>query len=278
MKAARFFGSMALLLAVGAAPAAAEFFPGPPGVAVDLPTRPGVTQRYALFAPDEPPRATVVLFVGGQGAVNVPDRTGPTWQQRGNFLSRSRELFRRRGLMVAVVDAPSDRRDGLGDFRASAEHAEDMAAVIADLRRRTSGAPVWLVGTSRGTISAANVAARLQGAKAANGLVLTSSVTRPPSARRAPSYQTVYDTDLAAIGIPTLVVYHRTDGCYVTPSADAPALVAKMTKAPKTELLGFEGGDPPLSDPCEALAAHGFLGIEERVVNAIVDWILTFRA
>ncbi len=44
----------------------------------------------------------------------------------------------------------------------SAQHAEDIGKVIADVRERTK-LPVWLVGTSRGAISAANAASRLTG-------------------------------------------------------------------------------------------------------------------
>jgi hypothetical protein len=42
--------------------------------------------------------------------------------------------------------------------------------------------------------------------------------------------------------------------------------------------LLFEGGDPPQSGPCDALAAHGYFGIEERVSNAIADWILAAKS
>ncbi len=60
------------------------------------------------------------------------------------------------------MEVPSDHKTGYGygAFRASQEHAQDIAGVIVALRREAS-VPVWVVGTSMGTISAANVAARL---------------------------------------------------------------------------------------------------------------------
>jgi len=39
-------------------------------------------------------------------------------------------------------------------------------------------------------------------------------------------------------------------------------------------MLMFEGGDDPISKPCQARSAHGFLGIEEKVVDATVRWML----
>jgi hypothetical protein len=39
------------------------------------------------------------------------------------------------------------------------------------------------------------------------------------------------------------------------------------------EIMLFDGGDPPRSGPCQALSEHGFLGIEDRVVDAIAGWM-----
>ena len=35
----------------------------------------------------------------------------------------------------------------------------------------------------------------------------------------------------------------------------------------------LSGGDPPKSDPCEAMSQHGFLGIEGQAVDAIAKFI-----
>ena len=48
-------------------------------------------------------------------------------------------------------------------FRAGA-HAADVRAVVAEVKRRYPGLPVFIVGTSRGTVSAAHLAAALHGA------------------------------------------------------------------------------------------------------------------
>jgi pimeloyl-ACP methyl ester carboxylesterase len=254
----------------------------PPAMAadavVDLATRPDVTERYLAVTPLKPPKAAVILFPGGQGVLNIPDKPGPTWAQNGNFLVRARGLFRDHGLFVAVLDAPSDRKGsrGLGEFRIAPELAEDIAAVIADVRRRSGNVPVWLVGTSRGTISAANGASRLTPPRGADGLVLTSTATvHGGGLRPAPGqFESVYEVDLAAIRLPTLIVSHRNDSCVGSPPGDGIALQRKLTAAPRTEIVFIDGGDPPRSEPCEALAAHGYLGVEAKAVDAIVNWIL----
>jgi hypothetical protein len=249
---------------------------------VDVAVRPGVTQRYLALAPQGPPKAAAILFTGGQGVANIPDRPDPDWARQGNFLVRSRELFRGHGLFVAVIDAPSDRKGpgGLGAYRIAREHAEDIAHVIADVRKRSAGVPVWLIGTSRGTISAANAAARLKPPRAADGLVLTSTLTgkAPGRSARPGVAETVHDFDLAAVRVPVLLVYHRDDACYRTPPGDVPGLQEKFSAAPRTAAIAISGGDPPRSEPCEALAAHGFLGREAEAVEAIADWILRSKS
>ena len=58
--------------------------------------------------------------------------------------------------MVAVIDAPSDQGDKMNAiFRMSKAHADDIGAVAAYLKKEKD-VPVWVVGTSMGTFSAAN--------------------------------------------------------------------------------------------------------------------------
>lgn len=229
---------------------------------VTLPTRPGVTQPFYVTRPAGAPVASLLLFAGGDGRL-TPYR--PADLQHGNFLVRSRNLFVDQGFLVAVIDVPSDQSAGMGGFRLSPEHATDIAAVVRWLRQ-AAPAPVWLVGTSRGSISAALGAASVSGIR---GLVLTSSVTR--DARAEPG--TVFAVDLARIAVPTLVVNHRDDGCFAAVPADAARLLAALAQAPAKEAQLYDGGTPARTKPCEALAPHGYYGIEPQVVAGISDWI-----
>ncbi len=138
---------------------------------VDIPTRPGATQRMILLSPPDA-KATVVLIPGGHGGLQLSPDGSMKWGA-GNFLVRTRQLFADQGLIVAVIDAPSDRQTPpfLGGFRQRAEHAADLKAVIAWLRENAK-LPVWIVGTSRGTQSTAYVATELEGSEGPDGIVL----------------------------------------------------------------------------------------------------------
>jgi pimeloyl-ACP methyl ester carboxylesterase len=233
---------------------------------VDIPTRPGVTQRMLVVSPQQP-KAAVVLFPGGHGGLHIFPNGSMKWGEP-NFLVRTRNLFAEQGLLVAIVDAPSDRQNPpyLGGFRQRPEHAADIKAVIAWLREQ-SKVPVWLVGTSRGTQSAAFVAIQLGGPEGPDGLVLTSTMLTDDKGRPVP------EMALGKLRVPVLVVHHEQDGCRHCLFSDMPALTAKLRNAPRQELLTFKGGST-VGDACEAQAYHGFNGIETDVVAKIAAWIL----
>lgn len=249
---------LVVLLVLGCGAYAAE-------KAVDIPTRPGVTQRF-LFLPAADAKAAVILFVGGHGGLQL-DSGGRPRTLRNNFLFRSRELFAAQGLTVAVIDAPSDRQSEpfLNNFRQTPEHAADVQAVIGWLKAETK-LPVWLVGTSRGTQSAAAAAVALAGGGGPDGVVLTSTILVDRRGRPVP------DIAIDTLKIPVLVVHHEQDGCRSCLYSDVPLLMRKLAKVPKTELVTFRGGENH-GDPCEALAYHGYNGIESDVVARIAAWI-----
>lgn len=248
--------------------------PGGPGAfaqqvrTVDVPTRPGVTQRILVITPDKA-KAAVILFPGGDGGVTL-EADGRIPKLAGNFLVRSRQLFVDQGLTTVVIDAPSDRQSYpyLSGYRQTAEHVADVKAVIAWLRTQAN-IPVWLVGTSRGTQSAGYVATQLPRTDGGpDGIVLTASVVRDPRSRALP------EMALDRVRIPVLVAHHRQDSCRVCLFSDVPLLMDKLTAATRRELLVFDGGIN-VGDPCEARAYHGFNGIEREVIDRIADWITT---
>ena len=232
---------------------------------VDIPTRPGVTQRMIVLTPAAP-KAAVVLLAGGHGGLQIAPDGSMKWGA-GNFLVRSRQLFAEQDLAVAVVDAPSDQQAPrfLEYFRTTSAHVADLKAVIAWMRD-TTGLPVWLIGTSRGTQSAAYAATQLAGADAPDGIVLTSSILSDRSSLPVTAMA------LRDIRIPVLVVHHRQDGCALCAFSGVSFLMGKLDNAPRKQLLAFEGG-VSTGDPCGAYAHHGYNGLEPEVARQIAAWI-----
>ena len=232
---------------------------------ISLETRPGVQQKFILIQPEKPV-ASVILFAGGHGRLGLEGPSDFNWG-RNNFLVRTRDLFAEQGFIVAVVDAPSDKQEKPGmlfGFRDSDEHVTDIDHVIQYLKSKTD-LPVWLVGTSRGTESAATNA--INSKQKPHGLILTSSMSVENHKGTA-----LTEMDLDKITLPTLITAHEYDGCSKTPPEGAQEIKEMLTNAKKVEVKMFSGGDET-GKPCKAKSYHGYLGIEESVVSHISQFI-----
>ena len=232
---------------------------------ISLDTRQGVQQKFILIKPEKPV-ASVILFAGGHGMLGLEGQSDISWG-RNNFLVRTRDLFVGKDFIVAVVDAPSDHQEKPGmffGFRDSNEHVIDIDHVIQYLKKQADF-PVWLVGTSRGTESAATIA--IDSKQNPHGLILTSSMSVENDNGTA-----LTEMALDKITSPTLIVAHEADGCRVTPPEGAQEIKEMLTKAKKVEVKMFSGGDET-GRPCKAKSYHGFLDIEEKVINYIANFI-----
>ena len=236
---------------------------------VTVPTRSAVTETYLLIRnpPSATPKVVVIAFVGGFGAIDLatlggkgmPLKFGPNT----NFLIRVRNDLVDADFAEVVVDAPSDKlAQGMSDeFRLGPDHLTDIRAVLADIKKRFPDAKIYLMGTSRGTISAAALAAKL--GDTIQGVVLTSTVTNRD--KHGPGLSTF---NFASIKIAVLLVHHRDDGCPMSPYYNAERLSESFP------LISVSGGDPPQSGPCDPQAPHGFFGKDAPVAQAMKNWML----
>jgi hypothetical protein len=193
--------------------------------------------RAVLIKP-KAPRASVILLPGGNGAINAGDN-GDINGLKGNQLVRTRHAYAARGLAVLVADAGTDLNSAV----------QYMAAIKR---------PVTVIGTSRGTIRAAEGIAR--GARP-DALVLTSGFLSAESG----SGQNVMSILGSPSSLPrTLVIHHRQDSCRAT----LPAGVEPFVKwsAGRARAVWVSGGASE-GDPCEARAYHGFNGLDGQVVG-----------
>ena len=226
-------------------------------VVADLPTSLG-TQR-AAFLPAPTARATVILLAGAEGVVQI----GPGGESGNrNFLIRTRNLWAPYAINAVILGSPDNR--SLSGQRSQPAYAAALGVAV-DFARSRSNVPVWLVGTSQGSIAAVNGGARLGGKVA--GVVLTSSVSQQNL-----SGETVFSAGANAVAVPALVVANSRDSCRSSPPSDAPALLAAMAGSPRKEMTLFDSSAMQ-SDPCEPLSPHGYLGIEASVIQRIAGWI-----
>src|ERR1043166_3706751 len=217
-------GMAALLIGLACVPAAAD-------ETVDV-----GGSRAVLIRPAAP-RASVILLPGGDGAIRAGDN-GDIQGLRGNQLVRTRHAYAARGLAVLVADAGTDLKSAV-DY---------MAAIKR---------PVTVIGTSRGTLRAAEGIAR--GARP-DALVLTSGFLSPDSG----SGSNVMSILGSPAALPrTLVIHHRQDSCKATLPAGVDPFIKWSAGRARVSWLtgGVEEGDP-----CQARGHHGFNGLDGQVV------------
>jgi len=224
-------------------------------------TRPGVRVGYWLMVRPGA-SATLMLLPGGEGSIGAAKGREP---RSKNFLVRTRDMFAAEGFNVAVVGRPSDRDDLDLNFRAGSAHVEDLR-VIADRLGRELGKPVWIVGTSRGSVSAAAAGAKLDPPLIA-GIVLTSSVTYSRQGAAVPGLP------LMDVRVPVLVMHHKRDACRDCDPREAHLITERLTGAPVKKLLLVDGGGGESGNVCEPMHFHGFIGMEAEAVKAISGWI-----
>jgi predicted alpha/beta-hydrolase family hydrolase len=243
--------------------------PAAAGQTYRVEVRPGVQLPWFAVWRDDAV-ATVVLFSGGAGGMGrlAP---GAAWPGSNNFLIRTAPLLAQHPFNIVIMGRASDTRDLDLATRTGATHLADNQAVLRAVRQH-SGAPIWLVGTSRGTVSAAELAIH-DDEHLVSGLVETSSILAPGATG------SLTTLDLARIRVPTLVVHHEHDACRLCPPSGVDAVVSALANAPiKARRFVAGGEDQAQGNPCEALHNHGYRGIEPQVVELIADWIVQPRS
>jgi hypothetical protein len=232
---------------------------------VDLPLTGGDRQRV-LYASLAHPKATIVMLPGGAGDVGL--RRDGDVLHADNFVVRTRALWVQRGYAVLIPDTVD--RANLRGLRSSPEYAALVEDLIGFAHGQASG-PIFLLGTSQGSIAAMNGAAHAQPSAIA-GVVLTESVSRMGG-----SGETVFSADPQDVRAPALVVANQDDRCDVAPPEDAPRIAAAMTGSASVLVISVAGGIQLSSKPCGSLTPHGYYGIESEVIGRIDGWMQQHR-
>jgi dienelactone hydrolase len=227
----------------------------------------GQTVRALLLKPVNPV-GSVVLLAGGHGVLAL-SRDGKIGWGAGNQLVRTRAEYAKAGFATIVPDAASDMgtpakpKDG---YRYSAPHGQDIGAVIAYMR--AIKAPVTLVGTSRGAVSAGVALAQTAAATRPDAVVLTAPMLM--TVGNQPSFQQAIGNNPQKAQLPFLVIGHKKDSCKYT----LPETIEKFRSwhRGKVDVVLLDGPEGK-GDPCEAQAAHGFAGIDGQVVATATGWI-----
>jgi hypothetical protein len=210
---------------------------------VDVPTRPGVTQRFLYVRPDAP-LATIVSLAGGDGVLGIMnDGTMTTDTAACNPVARNRLAFAARGYALALVDQTSD-------FQVYGY--VDVREVVRYVRNRDN-IPTWIIGGSSSTAA-----------------VLSFGIELPldePMGVIFFSPDKINVSRGALLMRPALVVFHVAD-----PSAFPGQVYGALTSAPAKQLVGLFGGTN--GGTCGYY--HLFFGIDDQFVGTVAGFMDTY--
>jgi hypothetical protein len=208
----------------------------------------------------------IAIFPGHPGILKLHEENGqPQYDQRGNFLVRSRRHWLDEETLVAVLDAPSDQWATFSqDFRATPRYGTDIAAVLSEISKLYAVGEWTFVGTSEGSASAFH-AARMNAALAKR-VILTSSVFEPTNNGSGLS-----TARFEQVSAPLLWVHHQDDPCQYARYSDA----KRFAERSMSPLVTVRGGGPEKGAACQAFSHHGYVGVEREAVLAMRSWVKT---
>ena len=238
---------------------------------VEIPARNGQTVRALLLKPSAPV-GSVILLAGGHGNLSL-GKDGKIGWGAGNQLVRTRAGYAKAGFVTLVPDIARDLKQGKGGvvprYRWSEAYATDIGFFVLYLRKVAQ--PVYLVGTSRAALSVANAAARLQGTRSPDAIVITSGMLMD-TGTPAPSVQRNVGR-LQRIKQPTLIAFHAQDQCQWTRPSSGAQFKRLLTGAKKVDVMILKGGTAGSGPACEANSPHGFVGMDGEVVRVVTTWL-----
>lgn len=223
----------------------------------DVPFVQGSPTR-TLVIPAENAKATVLLYIGGDGQLKLSDRG---FTLHGHTFVRSKEYWKKYGINAVLVDTPTDLGSASrGHNRGSDDHV-DRVKSVAEFYKYRLNHPVWIFGHSMGTSTvSAVVSKRPEIQQTLSGLIIAGThkgESIPPS-----------------ITLPLLAIHHAKEGCTATPISASEEIVKSRPKNLRTDFVLIDGGLDE-GKPCMAMAYHGFNRTEDKLIEAAAKFILS---
>lgn len=256
----------AFLLAIPCANAQQEAL-----IEVDLGRKQGsasVYQRAVVISSGSADTA-LLFFRGGHGQAMLQSTTDGR-KNLSMFVSKRLSDYLSARIAVVMMDCPTDQWapvDGtnratscLDDYRSSTQHADDVRAVIARLKRSFGFTKLYLMGHSKGTMSSRWLAVHL-GTEISGSIHTGSMTSGDPFGQFQSASRIPYDS----IAAPILFVHNQNDACPTTS-------YTMVRQHAKENLATIQGGTPE-GHPCGGGHYHSFQGREFEVAKTIIDWI-----
>lgn len=242
-------------------------------ISVDLSDSKKQVGVYSTKTGSDKPTKLAVLLPGSPSVVRPVVENGVMTNSKltGNFLIRARRFLVDENVASLIVDCHTESGDDCSsNYQASKQRQEDVDKLIAEVKNRNpSITDVWLVGTSKGTISSSFMPVHNTSGYA--GAIHTASITDPYVRG---SYRELGGFDYKKTTVQQFFVHHANDPCALTSYPSAKSIAEKYA----VPLITVSGGSGFQGGACEAFTEHGFRGKEKEVMNAMTAIIKSGKA
>lgn len=238
----------------------------------EVESRPGVKTMYVVSADKgiTDPKAVkhmVLLLTGAAGV--IPPAVNGIREQKPDRVALRGYFAEKLGVLVAV-GLPSDQPNGITtQWREGSEHTQDIIKVMDVMMKQYPAARLSVLGFSNGCRSAANVsaAARKRWSGSLHSVVMLSCSMEAFNDR----WISALDGSSGDKKVPMLVIHHTRDSCLLIENVEG--------QAKRHDFITVDDSKQPrpnaVTKDCEIGSAHVFGGKEEKVYQAVVDWINT---
>lgn len=211
------------------------------------------------------PHAVALLLPGGQGDFRFEATPNGIKMIKGERLpNRLRPLLLERGIASYLVDSPSDMPLMPDAFRSSPQHMADLQVLLDDANKRFPNVPVFVVGHSNGTMSAAPFASAATARIAGTALIAPRLIAHPALGPALTQF------DWSRLDHALLLIHHRKDACFATLYRASADLAQRDTRF---ELLSLDKEGMAPNPDCNFTGAHNIVGQEQEVADGLAAWI-----
>lgn len=224
----------------------------------------------------QPNGKALLIFPGWPGIPRIESKDGaPTFYYLQEHFEKMRPALLAAGISTVTMDCPTDQwglrgphPSGCDDnYRSSEQHAQDVLALIQELKKTKNLKQIFLMGHSYGAISSHWLSTHL------NPDDVQAVIHSATQSVAGGGPYTAYASSMnrfkhAESKIPFVYLHHQNDLCRVTPYGYA------EKHAPKGQLMTVVGGNR-WTEPCGKASYHSYSERTDQLAQALSLFINT---
>jgi hypothetical protein len=201
-------------------------------------------------------KITMLVLLGGPWRIDEVDAETGLPKGSNFLLAMLPKVMSEQPVNIVVMKKP----DAAGDIwnassRVTEKHQLDLKVIFAEAERL--GKPVWLVGTSLGSISAMNL--------------YFSDLKDRVSGIALSSYK------LEEVTVPVYLVGHEKDECFSSAPETLNMMSSRLTLSRNLKVQLETAGHSATGNPCGPTHWHGFVNATDEVAKRMVEWMLAVQ-